>query len=335
MADTINLPQIGAVKKTYFFGAIGLVAGILVYAYWKAGRDGVAEEDAAADSEFGDSEVLPVVPGGVGGPNFGLSGTATEPAEPDETRPTTNAAWTTLAKERLAGSYDLDAIDDALGRYLGRQPLSALDQRIVQAAIANAGYPPVGDYTVIPGGDVDLFIAPKNLRSWPEGTLTTTQIPIQWDEVSGALGYRIYRSDLGNEPIGDSADTKFRAKGLQPGTEYTFLVAARDAKGAPGPKSTPLKLKTKSVTLKAPTGLKVAKIQKDRAYLTWNAVAGADGYRMYHDKAASNVGASGDGQAWVYGLKPNTTYRFHVRALDDHGNIGPASSSVSKKTPKK
>lgn len=68
--------------------------------------------------------------------------------------------------------------------------------------------------------------------------------------------------------------------------------------------------------------------------LEWNKVNGAAYYRVYRKGVAFNVGASSDTRTTIGGLKPGTSYTFHVRAVNAKGKLGPPSSSLTVKTKK-
>jgi hypothetical protein len=87
-------------------------------------------------------------------------------------------------------------------------------------------------------------------------------------------------------------------------------------------------------SLPAPTGLKSTGHTSTHVSLAWNAVQGANYYRVYSDKASGNIGASSTPTFTVTGLRHNTTYKFHVRAVGQDGNYGAASTTVSVKTSK-
>jgi hypothetical protein len=103
---------------------------------------------------------------------------------------------------------------------------------------------------------------------------------------------------------------------------------------------TPIKLtddgsgSTPTGPLKAPTGLKVTSTTKTTVGLQWTAVTGAAHYRIYDNVSSYNVGDSADTQVRIGGLRSNTTYHFHVRALDAHNTLGASSASVSARTKK-
>lgn len=82
----------------------------------------------------------------------------------------------------------------------------------------------------------------------------------------------------------------------------------------------------------APTGVKVTAVTTTTAKLSWNAVAGAEGYRIYRSGVSQVVGVANGTSGEVGGLTPNTSYSFQVAAFTQGGQIGPKSSSATGKT---
>lgn len=341
LGGTVTLPGVGPVKKKILIGIGGVGAAFVMWRYWQARQAGTDEGAAVAgDSDgdgFADAGTLPSVSGAVrddgayGLPDdSGAAGTDTYGFHG-----TTNSQWTQYAATQLSSASDKWSSGDvleALGQYLGNRPLTTTQQAIVQAAIAAAGYPPEGSHPVISGGDTALSVAPKNLRAWD--TTTTTQIGFQWDAVPGASHYRIYRSDLGSEPVGDSFDTKFWARGLRPGTTYHFQVEPLTAANKPGPKSATYTAKTKAAVLAKPSGVRVSSVTKTSAKVSWGKVAGADYYRIYIDNVAHGSADGGLTSYTVQGLKANTAYKVSVAADTTTSEPGPKSGRVSFRTKK-
>lgn len=89
-----------------------------------------------------------------------------------------------------------------------------------------------------------------------------------------------------------------------------------------------------AVALTPPSGVKATAIGTTSVTLEWNKVPGAHSYRVYRKGLGVNIGGSMDTKIRVGGLKRNTTYYFHVRALDAKGKLGPASASKTVKTKK-
>ncbi|MBW5252046.1 fibronectin type III domain-containing protein [Streptomyces sp. P01-B04] len=307
MADTIDIPKIGAVKKTQVMAVGGIAGGIILFAFWRSRS--AAVDDAPVEEVLPEDPFQGLTDSGLGGSVGGYSSSSSGSTSDTQTSaPRTNAEWSQLASEKLAASYEPAAIDGALGRYLGRQPLTTLDQTIVRAAIARAGYPPEGTYTVITGGDSDIKVAPTGLKAV---AASATAVDLTWALVAGASRYRIYRSGS-RDNVGTSMDGTAQVGGLQPNVSYTFQVAAETAAGKVGPKSSAVSARTKSVVLKVPTGVKVSKITRSGATVSWTKVPNATIYRLYVDGVAH--GAAEAPPYAVGGLTANKSHKVTVAA---------------------
>lgn len=120
-------------------------------------------------------------------------------------------------------------------------------------------------------------------------------------------------------------------------SEATIARAALAAAGQPpvgGPYSVNEAAATGTVTLAAPTGLKVTSTTTTSVTLSWNPVDGAGYYRVYRSGASTNVGATdaGNHTITISGLSPNTSYTWYVAADTTTGKPGPRSSGVTGKT---
>ncbi|NUT27682.1 MAG: fibronectin type III domain-containing protein [Streptomyces sp.] len=328
MAETINIPKVGPVKKVYVWGAIGVVGVYVAWRWYSAGAAG-GDETTYATSDVGEGlEPSGVVGAGGASGNVQWAGSTTDGTSGDVID--TNAEWTQAAVQFLANQgKDPIAVSEALGEFIDRRPLDDSEQAIARAAMAAFGQPPENrPWTVIPQVGPTTMSAPANLRAWDK--TTTTQIGFQWDPVPGAVHYRIFRADLGSEPIGDSFDTKFWARGLQPGVTYRFQVAAISTLGKTGPKSSTYTAKTAQVSLAKPTGVKASSITRTSAVIRWNKVTGATYYRLYVNGVAH--GAADTTTYTLRGLKPNTTQKVTVAADTTNREPGPQSSPISFKT---
>ena len=336
LSGTIDLPGIGPAKKKVVFAVAGAAAAYVVWRYYqasKAAADTAVPGDSNGDG-FADGGVLPVVPGQDGpvGAGGGTSNQDNNTSDSYGFHGTTNSQWTQYASTQLSASdrWSYTDIVEALGQYLAGKPLTAAQQSIVQAAIAVAGQPPEGVHVIVPGGDVPITVAPSGLKAT---AVYSDTIDLTFNTVAGADHYLAYRSGAATN-IGTTSSGYIRIGGLQPGTSYTFYVAAVSSGGKVGPRSAGASATTKATVLKAPTGLKVTQRTRTSVSLTWTKVPGADGYRAYHNKSGTNVGGTLDNKITIQGLQPNTKYVWHVAALDNHGKIGPSSGTVAGYTTK-
>lgn len=333
MQGTVDVPVAGKLKKVYVYVPFGLAALYVGWRWYQARQDAA---DATPDESSGlyTSEDLS---------DYGLSTTGGTTTVTGNTGSTTtdatsstaiddNAEWTQKAVELLGNAgYDSATVYAALGEFLARRALDKSEASIARAALAAAGQPPVnGPYSVLEeaGTGTGTLPAPTNLRAWD--VTTSTQIGMQWDAVDGAMFYRVYRTDLGTEPVGDSIDTKFWARGLSPNKSYSFYVVAYGTTVKPGGKSSVYTAKTKPVTLTTPTGLKSSAVTKSSFRVTCNKVSGAQYYRWYLNGNPS--GASDQPYRDFTGLKSKTTYRITVAADTSNQSPSKQSSPLSVKT---
>lgn len=317
----IEIPKVGSVPKVVLVPVVAGGAAYVLWRYWQA-RNTASYDPEAETAEYEDPGTIPGVAGAYSDTNaYGLA--STEPSSTSDYgfTGTTNSQWSQYVTDRLVASetWSYTSIVTALGAFLGNKALSSTEQKIVQSGIALAGNPPEGTHAIIPGGDVTITVAPTGLQA---ATVTTTSVDLTWSPVPGATGYRVYRSGA-SENVGASADTKAHIGGLQPGTKYTFTVAAVGAGSAVGPKSSAVSVTTKTVTLKAPTGLTATAVTKNSVTLKWNAVADADFYRIYMNGVARNT--SEDTTHTVGALKAKTKYTVEVKADSTGGSAGPAA----------
>ena len=248
MAD-LNIPKIGPMKKPVVI-AIGVGAiAIVGWRYWQS-RSGAGADIVPTDPGFADGGILPAVSGAVPSDNSFGSGT---PVDNSTTSfgfsGTTNDQWTQYAATQLQQSADWSytAILGALGNYLSNKPLSTLQQQIVQAAIAVAGYPPVGSHSVISGGDTTITIAPTGVTS---KAVSSSSVQLSWLPVAGAAGYHLYLSGS-NLIVGETTSTSGVIGNLKPSTTYLVQVAAHTGSGQTGPRSSSVHVTTLKAT--APT----------------------------------------------------------------------------------
>lgn len=296
----------------------GIAAVIVVYAWWRNSQVSSDASEAAMDAAYADDGyITQATPGDLG---YSTGTTAGESSSDSSYTglPTlkSNPEWVQYAVEQLAAAgSDSSTVQSALGKYLDRQQLTATEQDVVRRALAAAGPPPVGSYTIVPAIEApapSALAAPTGLKSTK---VTSTTVDLSWNKVTGAGNYRIYRSGA-SQNVGASYDNVAQVGGLQPNTSYTFTVAAGQAGSeSVGPKSAPLTVRTSAPSVGTPGTPSASQITKNSVYLTWGTVKGATGYRIYREGISEPIGHSVDGKYRISGLSANTTYRFAVAAM--------------------
>ena len=143
----------------------------------------------------------------------------------------------------------------------------------------------------------------------PTGVKTTqtgNSVKLSWNKVSGAGGYRVYKYNAATkkyEKYKDVTGTTCTVKGLKASTTYKFKVAT-------------LKFTTQSSskTLSKKTSSSATSVK-----LTWSAVKGAGGYRVYKYNASTKKYEKYKDvlttSCSVTKLKASTTYKFKVTPL--------------------
>lgn len=159
--------------------------------------------------------------------------------------------------------------------------------------------------------------APTDVKA----TKTSNSVKLSWNAVSGAGGYRVYMYNASTkkyEKYKDVTGTTCTIKGLKASTTYKFKVAT--LKFSTQSSSKTISKKTSS------TGTSVK--------LTWSAVKGADGYRVYKYNASTKKYVKYKDvlttSCSVTKLKASTTYKFKITPLKF--TVQNTSSVISAKT---
>lgn len=215
-------------NRPWIIGAGALTAGVLGYAWWTRGQS-----EAAAAAERALAQIPGPVEEPTDEPGFDIiGGTTTE-------QPATNDQWTSLAVERLVNQgWEGMAVQSALGKFLGRQPLSSAEADIVRAALAVAGQPPVGGpfsvITVQTPAAVPMG-APVLSATAPVYRNGAWEYVISWAPVTGATRYWFQHVGGSSGFITATQTSVIRAAA---GRTDTWKFAAVNAAGVKGPEAT-------------------------------------------------------------------------------------------------
>ena len=144
---------------------------------------------------------------------------------------------------------------------------------------------------------------------------TTTGTKIQWGMVSGAKGYYVYRKTSGSgwKYIGKTTSTSFTDTKVSSGKIYIYTVKAfNNEKQHSTYNTTGIKIKR----LSTPGGLDCNR-SSNGLKVSWQAVAGANGYNVYRKTSGSGWKYIGKTTSLNYTDKTavsGTTYTYTVRA---------------------
>ncbi|MFN8167405.1 MAG: hypothetical protein U0S36_01330 [Candidatus Nanopelagicales bacterium] len=151
---------------------------------------------------------------------------------------------------------------------------------------------------------VPPLAAPSGLAATPGDR----QVALSWTAVSGATSYQVYR---GATLVGSPTGTTFTDTGLVNGTAYSWTVVAVNASTS-SPSSSAVSATPVAAAPGAPTGL-TGQAGDQQAVLTWTAVGGASGYKVYRGTTYVTTVASPAYTAT--GLTNGTAYSFYVTAV--------------------
>ncbi len=165
--------------------------------------------------------------------------------------------------------------------------------------------------------------APSAVSGIKATSVSESSVSISWDKVTGATGYKIYLYDeAANVYTYKWATSALQAeiKGLEPAKEYSFAVKAYTRNYYSSADSASYSKAVTAKTLPGSVSEIIADkklVYPDKLTLSWNEVAGADGYNLYiYSKTEKDYvlyKATADLMAEISGLRPGTDYRFRIR----------------------
>jgi len=170
---------------------------------------------------------------------------------------------------------------------------------------------------------------PTNIRA---EALSSTEVKVSWDAVSGAKTYSIYeKPDYYNEYysiVTRATGTSYTVTSRHPSTIYHFKVSAKNDCGESEMSATQATVTTLDCDLPilpAPTGVNAIALSARSVSITWSPVEGAV-YDIYRSTKATSDFWSVSGARDLTGtsfidstVSSSTTYYYHVAALNECG----------------
>jgi fibronectin type 3 domain-containing protein len=212
----------------------------------------------------------------------------------------------------IAKSYWNDGLfqGDVAEIILYNRKLSTFENGAVQAYVA-------GKYGITMGGSSPALGAPTNVVA----TAGDRSVALGWSAVTGATGYRVYRRTSSGSSytlIASPTATTYTNTGLTNGTTYQYVVRAFNAT-LTSADSLAVSATPSAATLAPPTGV-TATAGNGSVSLSWGAVTGASGYRVYRSATSGgpySLLASTTSRTYSNtGLSNGTTYYYVVRAYN-------------------
>ena len=146
-------------------------------------------------------------------------------------------------------------------------------------------------------------------------------VKVVWNAVEGAAKYRVFRYAGSNwKRIGDTAAATFTDTSAAPGAEYTYTVRCLDADGA---YISSFDHKGVSLSYLPMPVLKTASCGTEGVNLSWNAIDGAEKYRVYR-RTTGGWARLTDTEETAFtdqSASSGTTYTYTVRCLNADGTL--------------
>ena len=169
------------------------------------------------------------------------------------------------------------------------------------------------------------------------GNSSTGKPRLTWKAVSGAVSYRIYRSEsrgTGYSLLGTTSSTSYVNTGASTGTTYYYRVKAVNRDGMASGYSN---IVSGKATLPAPVLNIGLSVSSGKPMLAWDAVPGATSYRIYRstsrDSGYSLLATTTSTSYVNTSAAKGTTYYYRVKACNAAG-LSPYSNIVSARPSK-
>ncbi|MCD7773579.1 MAG: hypothetical protein LUH08_05930 [Ruminococcus sp.] len=196
---------------------------------------------------------------------------------------------------------------------------------------------------------ISSFVS-KQVTVKSDFTCASDAVRINWNKVSGATGYRIYRYNATTKKwvklttIKNGNTTTYRNSGLAAGTTYKYKVKAyKKVNGTnywgKASATKTVTTKPKQITVKSSYTRTSSAIR-----INWSKVTGATGYRVYRYNSSTKkwvtIATIKSSNTTTYrdsGLSAGTTYKYKVKAykkLNGTNYWGKASATKSATTKK-
>ena len=169
------------------------------------------------------------------------------------------------------------------------------------------------------------------------GNSSTGKPRLTWKAVSGAVSYRIYRSEsrgTGYSLLGTTSSTSYVNTGAAAGKTYYYRVKAVNRDGMASGYSNIVSGKAKTAAPAAPS-VTAGNSSTGKPRLTWKAVSGAVSYRIYRSESRgtgySLLGTTSSTSYVNTGAAAGKTYYYRVKAVNRDGMASAYSNIVSGK----
>lgn len=240
MSATMKIPGIGTVKTTYVYAGVGITAAIVLFAYYRRSQAGASAPASPVDAQTVDpystdstaAGYNTVYPSAYSQSGYDLYGNPLPPSTGlgSGGAYTTNNDWASAAQDALVSAgIARETSGLAIAHVLGGLTVTATQQGYFLQAVGLLGQPPQGYPKPIKLVDAPAPSAGSKTPGKPSGlkakAVGKTVVTLDWNTVSGADGYAVYRD---GHKITTVVYSTAQMSNLHPNHTYTFGVATLD-----------------------------------------------------------------------------------------------------------
>nr|WP_206441896.1 glycosyl hydrolase family 18 protein [Streptomyces boncukensis] len=184
-------------------------------------------------------------------------------------------------------------------------------------------------------------IPPKAPAGVEVADTTARTVTLEWDEAAqGDFPVASYEVLDGDTVVAAGAEREATVRELQPATEYTFTVRAKDTRGNTGEPSAPVTATTVDPATDtepptAPGSLRAGEVTSSTVELSWDPARDNQrvaAYDVYQGAERVDTVRADTLTTTLTGLAPATEYTFTVKARDAADNASPASNALTVTT---
>ena len=162
-------------------------------------------------------------------------------------------------------------------------------------------------------------------------SVTASSVTLSWTASTDDVAVAEYRVFRNGAPAGSTAGTTFTVAALTPKTAYQFAVAAADPTGNVSPLSPAVPATTPADTIapSVPANVRTTSVLSRSVGLAWDASTDNVGVTSYRVVRNGSVIATVTQPSYTdTSVRPGTTYKYSIKALDAARNVSGGSAPL-------
>ena len=273
--------------------------------------------------------------------SYSSNGATTVPAAPSNVyatlQPSSNSILVSWPSVTGAAGYRVYRATSAYGTYTQLGTSSSTSYTDNSLLLGTTYYYTVSAYNDAGESSQSSYNYVATVLPAPSNVSATVQssggyINVSWSSVTGATGYRVYRSTSSSgtySQVGTTSSASYTDNSLTPGTTYYYMVSAYNSAG----ESSKSSYAYAATVLAAPSNVSaVLQSSGNSITVSWYSVTGATGYKVYRGTSAygtyTQAGTASSTSYTDNYLTSGATYYYKVSAYNGSGDSELSSASV-------